>query len=251
MTTTTDNSETASDAVDEAEAKRLRQLDHQRERYKNDADYRERVKAAALRRYAAIKEMPAHREKLRQYKRERRRANPDRYAAEKGWHRASERGATLVSSGYATVAELLTATTAYYALARRLTAETDQEFEVDHLVPLAVGGVHRADNLQVVSRHFNRLKQTRENDEILTALYRGDDVPLLPEVVLLVVDDLEAVTIEAALAGVHSRARRTLELLLKVLLRSDNAPTFNPVAVGALIADLKSAITAATPAEAA
>jgi hypothetical protein len=133
-----------------------------------------------------------------------------------------------------------------------LTLETGQKHEVDHVQSLVTGGPHHHENLEVVSRHWNSWKQGRENDEILAAIFRGEDIPLMTEAVALVYDLVEAVTIEADLAGVVTPARTTLESLLKVLTLSDNSPCFDTVAVGALLAALKADISAATtPAEAA
>jgi hypothetical protein len=58
---------------------------------------------------------------------------------------------------------------------------------------------------EVVTRQWNGIKSGRETTEILAALYRGDPVPLLREAVCLIVDDLEATTIEADLAGPTER----------------------------------------------
>jgi hypothetical protein len=279
--TTTDTNDSTIPAVDDAEKQRRRELKkaqnrRYREKYKDDPGFRERKNVAQRRYHATYKDRlneqlrgkrddPAYRERDRQTtqrwrsaNRERCRqvtqkwssANPDRLAAIRGWEGARRRGGATLHPDYASVSDMILATMPYYAEARRLTAETGQKHEVDHIESLAGGGLHHADNLQVVSRHWNRVKFARESEEILAAIFRGDDVPLTVEAVQLVYDAIEAVAIEASLAGITSPARTTLENLLKVLLRSDNSPCFSPVAVGQLLAELRASIAAATPAAA-
>jgi hypothetical protein len=137
---------------------------------------------------------------------------------------------------------MLDMTMPIYAEARRLSATTDQKYHVDHVESLAGGGAHHHLNLEIVSKTWNLTKAARENTEILAAIYRGDPVPLLPEAVGLIYDDIEATTVEAALAGVTTPARSTLEGLLRVLTLSENAPCFSVPAVGKLIADLRADI---------
>lgn len=46
----------------------------------------------------------------------------------------------------------------YYALARKLTQETGIRHEVDHIIPLCLGGFHHQDNMQVLPSSVNRSK---------------------------------------------------------------------------------------------
>ncbi len=46
----------------------------------------------------------------------------------------------------------------FYTEARRLTRETGEPHEVDHIIALANGGLHRPDNLQVLTKAENLLK---------------------------------------------------------------------------------------------
>lgn len=52
----------------------------------------------------------------------------------------------------------LEATLPFYEEARRLTRETGIDHEVDHIIPLAFGGLHSALNLQVLTAVENRIK---------------------------------------------------------------------------------------------
>jgi hypothetical protein len=56
---------------------------------------------------------------------------------------------------------MLDMTEPYFAEARRLTAETGIKHEVDHIESLALGAPHHHDNLQVVTKRFNQIKQGR------------------------------------------------------------------------------------------
>lgn len=51
---------------------------------------------------------------------------------------------------------------ALYEEAARRTAETGSEWQVDHIVPIARGGKHHPDNLQVISAVENLTKHARE-----------------------------------------------------------------------------------------
>jgi hypothetical protein len=210
--------------------------------HRDDPVYRERRNAAGRRCYVKLRTNPDYMARQRQQSKEWRDANPERYAAALGWARARRLGAKL--TGYASAAELITATMPYYAEARRLTKVTGKKYEVDHVTPLVAGGEHSPTNLEVVSRQWNcAVKAGHGTEQLLARLYSGDGtIPLLPEAVGLIYDDIEATTVAAALAGVTTPARSTLEGLLRVLTLSENAPCFSAPAVGKLIAELRADI---------
>ena len=80
-------------------------------------------------------------------------ANPDRYAAISGKSRAIGRGGSL-SDIYD-----LELCIAFYTESRRLTIETGIQHHVDHIIPLAKGGLHCQTNLQVLTAKENREKR--------------------------------------------------------------------------------------------
>ena len=86
------------------------------------------------------------------------------------------------------------------------------------------------------------MKQGRENDAILADLYAGRDVPLLPEVIHLVYDDIESLSVEAHFAGINSPTLTTANALLAVLLHCDNKPCVNGPKIGELVATLRTEI---------
>ena len=81
-----------------------------------------------------------------------REANPDRYAALLGKGLAIRRGGS-VSDTYD-----LELCIAFYSESRRLTRETGTPHEVDHIIPIAKGGLHCQTNLQVLTAKENREK---------------------------------------------------------------------------------------------
>lgn len=50
---------------------------------------------------------------------------------------------------------------AFYLEAERLTRETGIPHQVDHIIPIAKGGLHHHDNLQVLTREENARKRDR------------------------------------------------------------------------------------------
>ena len=50
-----------------------------------------------------------------------------------------------------------------YTYAQRLSNKLNIVFEVDHIIPLSIGGLHHPSNLQVVPRIWNRRKYNRTN----------------------------------------------------------------------------------------
>jgi 5-methylcytosine-specific restriction endonuclease McrA len=55
-----------------------------------------------------------------------------------------------------------------YVVARRLSDCTGFGWEVDHIVPLSLGGSHTPNNLQVVPQKWNRVKKNTNTDKIKT-----------------------------------------------------------------------------------
>ncbi len=62
----------------------------------------------------------------------------------------------------------LSAIARIYALAKRLESITGQKYHVDHVIPLAKGGLHHQDNLVVMRQDYN----TRKSDLIIDDLIR-------------------------------------------------------------------------------
>ena len=50
----------------------------------------------------------------------------------------------------------------YYEDAARLTRETGEEHQVDHIIPLKDGGLHAPWNLQVLTKNENIVKGNKE-----------------------------------------------------------------------------------------
>jgi hypothetical protein len=84
-------------------------------------------------------------------------AHPDRYAALLGLHNARKRFPGCVPDDFD-----IAATERFYTEARRRTQETGIRHEVDHRVPLCLGGEHVARNLQVLTRKENCKKAKAE-----------------------------------------------------------------------------------------
>jgi 5-methylcytosine-specific restriction endonuclease McrA len=55
-----------------------------------------------------------------------------------------------------------------YVVARRLSVCTGFGWDVDHIVPLSLGGSHTPNNLQVVPQKWNRVKKNTNTDKIKT-----------------------------------------------------------------------------------
>jgi hypothetical protein len=83
-------------------------------------------------------------------------ANPAKVQATAGRRRARKRNAVVPLT-----AEEKARIEALYAEARRLTRETGEQHNVDHDRPLARGGKHHPDNLNVVPAVFDRKKGAR------------------------------------------------------------------------------------------
>ena len=52
-----------------------------------------------------------------------------------------------------------------YDLAQRRTEQTGFAWEVDHIIPLTKGGLHKPTNLQVVPASWNKSKGNRSEDK--------------------------------------------------------------------------------------
>lgn len=54
-----------------------------------------------------------------------------------------------------------------YKMAKRRTKVEGRPYEVDHIIPLAKGGLHHQDNLQILTAHENRVKHARILGEVV------------------------------------------------------------------------------------
>jgi hypothetical protein len=83
--------------------------------------------------------------------------HPDRWAAHQGRARAQRINPRSIPRWFD-----FEATIPFYAEARRRTRETGVKHEVDHIQALALGGMHVAWNLQVLTRKENLAKAKGE-----------------------------------------------------------------------------------------
>jgi 5-methylcytosine-specific restriction endonuclease McrA len=103
------------------------------------------------------------RDKLKRWRRE----NPDKYkqqgqtpkakaqaCAKASKYRARKRNQALANANNHII-------TSIYAECRRLSEETGIPHEVDHIVPISLGGIHHETNLQIITRTENRMKGNR------------------------------------------------------------------------------------------
>jgi hypothetical protein len=212
------------------------------EAYRAEASRQELERQEAAR----IRELERKREEhLRELERlERELQARERRAAAGGWSLARSRGAALPAD-YATVADLIVATLPFYSEARRLSRETGEPHQVDHVMPLALGGEHRPENLMVVSRAFNAAKRARENEEMVERFLSGTFTPPSPaaerEIVGLLYDRLEGLAGDAETLNPAHPALSTTWALLRVILASDNRLCFSVEKVRSLIAELETA----------
>ncbi len=105
--------------------------------------------------------------------------NPDKYQANnKAYYkenraefiaRARERGSKVAMDLRLLSPEEQQSVKELYATATRLTEETGVEYEVDHILPLSLGGAHAPYNLQVITKAENRSKRDtfRQEDKDL------------------------------------------------------------------------------------
>ena len=87
------------------------------------------------------------------YSRQWRAANPDKNAQQEARRRATKREQTpeLTPEEQQHIQDI-------YWLAKDLRAVTGEEYHVDHIIPLAKGGLHHPDNLQVLPADLNLKK---------------------------------------------------------------------------------------------
>lgn len=92
-----------------------------------------------------------------------REANPAKAAAWSGYSSAVRRGAAVWTDeeDHLFPLDMVNATVHFYAEAIRLTEETGIRHEVDHIIPICEGGMHRPENLQVLPWLENRKKGGR------------------------------------------------------------------------------------------
>lgn len=83
--------------------------------------------------------------------------NPNHFSAIQGKRGAIKRAPCCLPEGFD-----LHATIPFYAEARKLSADTGIPHEVDHIVPIAAGGLHEASNLQVLTAAENKAKGATE-----------------------------------------------------------------------------------------
>ena len=83
--------------------------------------------------------------------------NPDHFSAIQGKRGAVKRAPCCLPEDFD-----LHATIPLYAEARKLSADTGIPHEVDHIVPIAAGGLHKASNLQVLTAAENKAKGAKE-----------------------------------------------------------------------------------------
>ena len=91
--------------------------------------------------------------------REHRKANPAKYCAWQSKRKARVKDALLPDSDLGEIEQ-------FYILARKITEETGIEHEVDHIIPVKIGGAHHQDNLQVLSWKENSLKRAKYIPEL-------------------------------------------------------------------------------------
>ncbi|MGU3456575.1 HNH endonuclease signature motif containing protein [Brevundimonas sp. M1A4_2e] len=140
------------------EARAKYQASYQRKPRKNPPGNAEAVRRYCeshpdRKREAALKYRNANLESCRQYARDYARLNP-----EKGLARAARRRAACRVD---LTPEEQSRVLALYDLAARLKALTGDDYHVDHIVPLAKGGLHHPDNMVVMLADLNRRKHAR------------------------------------------------------------------------------------------
>jgi 5-methylcytosine-specific restriction endonuclease McrA len=119
------------------------------------AENRDKIKAAVTARYVEKAE------EIRAYAKEYRDSRPGYNQHFAAIHRANNRGllpADLTEKEYAEMRRV-------YEEAARLQSEDGVVRHVDHIIPLAKGGLHRPSNLQILTAKENRAKGTSMPDE--------------------------------------------------------------------------------------
>ena len=101
----------------------------------------------------------ANKEKLKDYNKVWGLRNRDKCSAKLAKYRATKFGATIymTNEDKAKIAEL-------YTIAKDTSKLFGYNWEVDHIVPLSKGGLHKLSNLQVVPKSWNRAKSDTNSD---------------------------------------------------------------------------------------
>ena len=104
--------------------------------------------------------------------------NPEKVAAKSSEYRKnhleyfaaaeSHRRASILNSSLSNNAVDKAVIANLYVVSRRLSDCTGFSWEVDHIVPLSLGGSHTPNNLQVVPQKWNRVKKNTNTDKIKT-----------------------------------------------------------------------------------
>lgn len=92
--------------------------------------------------------------------------NPDKAAAKTARRRARKRFAEAKGADQ-------NAINSFYALAKHMTMTTGVPYEVDHIIPLVLGGIHHQENLVVMRRDYNRAKGSLIVPQIVAFLLPG------------------------------------------------------------------------------
>ncbi len=71
-------------------------------------------------------------------------------------YRARKRNQTLANANTTLISDI-------YAQCKIITEQTKIPHEVDHIVPISLGGIHHESNLQIITRTENRMKGNRYN----------------------------------------------------------------------------------------
>lgn len=119
------------------------------------AENKERVLEAKRRYYDANKAKVIARTAAR------RKADPSIRLTEKAQRRAAEKAAVVPLT-----ADERARVKSVYATAKKLKALTGAAYDVDHIVPLARGGLHHPDNLRVIRASDNRRKAAKLPHEV-------------------------------------------------------------------------------------
>ncbi len=155
-----------------AASRRYRERNRDKEREAAKARYAADIdKHRARRRARAKRDYAADPEKWRQRGRTWRAANPDKMAAAmRRWDeenpgvraaiKAKRRAAMRAQTPILT-AEEQARIVGFYSQARHMTEITGEPYHVDHIKPLAKGGLHHPDNLQVLRGRDNLRKGAR------------------------------------------------------------------------------------------
>lgn len=93
-------------------------------------------------------------------------SNPDKAAAKTARRRSRKLAAHSVEADQDAIST-------FYALAKHMTMTTGVPYEVDHIIPLVLGGIHHQENLVVMRRDYNRAKGSLIVPQIVAFLLPG------------------------------------------------------------------------------